>query len=170
MLSNRLSYLFDLHGPSLTIDTACSSSLVAFHYACQDLWNGNTGMAIVCGINIMLRPELSMVMSAGQFLSSDARSKAFDRSADGYGRGEGAGAVILKPLQQALSDGDPVHAVVKATGINQDGRTSGIAFPNGEAQMSLIRQVLDQANIDPEDIVLIEAHGTGTTVGDRTEV
>jgi len=170
MLSNRLSYLFNLHGPSLTIDTACSSSLVAFHYACQDLWSGKTNMAVVCGVNVMLRPELTMVMSAGKFLSSDSRSKAFDRSADGYGRGEGAGAIILKPLEKALEDGDSIYSVVKATGVNQDGRTSGIASPNGEAQERLIRQVLRDAAVDPEDIVLIEAHGTGTAVGDTTEV
>lgn len=170
MLSNRISHLFDLHGPSLTMDTACSSSMVALNYACTDLWAGNTSLAIVGGANVMLRPEISIAMSRGGFLASDAHSKAFDIDADGYGRGEGSGAILVKPLAQAVEDGDDIYAAITATGVNQDGHTQGIAQPSGDAQMRLIRSVLDEAGIDEDEIVLLEAHGTGTVIGDPTEV
>ncbi|MCP3969366.1 MAG: polyketide synthase, partial [Rhodobacteraceae bacterium] len=170
MLSNRLSHQFDLRGPSLTIDTACSSSLVALNYACRDLWAGRTSLAIVGGTNVMLRPDAAIVMSRGGFLSTDARSKAFDVSADGYGRGEGSGAILIKPLEQARADGDPIYAQIAATGVNQDGHTQGIAQPNGEAQCALICKVLDEAGSNGDEVVLLEAHGTGTSIGDPTEV
>lgn len=169
MLSNRLSYLFDLHGPSLSLDTACSSSLVALHVACQALWNGECDMAISGGVNIMFRPEFVITMCKGHFLSPEARCKAFDESADGYVRGEGAAVVLLKPLSKALADGDPIQAVILATGINQDGRTQGITLPNGEAQEKLMRDVCQQAGILPEQVQYVEAHGTGTKAGDPIE-
>ena len=170
MLSNRLSYVFDLKGPSLTIDTACSSSLVAFHYACQDLWNGRTDAALVGGANVLLYPTVPVAMSKGGFLSPDSRSKAFDVTADGYSRGEGAGMVILRPLSQALANGDRIYALVHGAGVNQDGRTAGIASPSGTSQAELIRSVLDESGKSADDVVLIEAHGTGTAIGDPTEV
>lgn len=170
MLSNRLSYFFDFKGPSLTIDTACSSSLVALNYACQDIWNGNTEAALVGGANAIFFPTLSISMSKGGYLSPDSRSKAFDRNANGYARGEGAGLIILKPLSQAISDGDRIYSQIVATGVNQDGRSAGIASPNGSAQRNLIKSVLANNHINPNDIVLIEAHGTGTAIGDPTEV
>lgn len=169
MLSNRISHTYDLRGPSLSIDTACSSSLVAFHYACQDLWQGITEMAVVGGSNVMLRPEYPMGMSKGHFLSRDGECKSFDARADGYGRGEGAGAILLKPLAAALRDGDPILATVIGTGSNQDGHTPGISMPSGEAQQALIREVVERYAIDPREVRYVECHGTGTAIGDPTE-
>lgn len=169
MLSNRISHTFDLRGPSLSIDTACSSSLVAFHYACQDIWQSNTDFAIVGGANVMLRPEYPMGMCKGQFLSRDGECKSFDSRGDGYGRGEGAGVVLLKSLEAALRDGDQVLATVIATGSNQDGRTPGISMPSREAQQALIEDVCKRYEVDPASISYVECHGTGTAVGDPTE-
>jgi acyl transferase domain-containing protein len=139
MLSNRLSYSFDFRGPSISVDTACSSSLVAFHYACQDLWQGRTTMALAGGVNITLMPNFPVLMSKGGFLAPDGRSKSFDARADGYGRGEGAGIIVLKRLSDAQAAGDRIYALVQGTGVNQDGRTNGITVPNGDAQQALIR-------------------------------
>lgn len=169
MLSNRISHTFDLRGPSLSIDTACSSSLVAFHYACQDIWRGATEMAIVGGANCMLRPEYPMGMCKGHFLSRDGECKSFDSRADGYGRGEGAAALILKPLDKAIADRDPILATVIGTGSNQDGRTPGISMPSGEAQKALIEEVCCRHKIDPKEVRYVECHGTGTAVGDPIE-
>ena len=169
MLSNRLSYFLDLHGPSLSIDTACSSSLVAFHLACQSIWSNESDMALVGGVNVMFRPEYMVAMCKGQFLAPDGRSKSFDDRADGYGRGEGAGVIIVKPLERAIADGDRIYALVRATGCNQDGRTNGITVPNPEAQKTLILSVLEQSEIPASRIRYVEAHGTGTPVGDPIE-
>lgn len=169
MLSNRVSHLLDLRGPSLTIDTACSSSLVAFHYACRDLLDGTCGVALAGGVNFMLIPEFPISMSNGHFLSPGGTCKMFDAGADGYGRGEGTGVVILKPLSKALADGDRVYAVVRGTGINQDGKTPGISLPNADSQESLLRAVHERAGLDPAQISFIEAHGTGTQAGDLAE-
>jgi acyl transferase domain-containing protein len=169
MLSNRLSYVFDFRGPSITMDTACSSSLVTLHEACQALWQGECLLALAGGVNIMHRPETPIAMCKGQFLAPDGHSKSFDERADGYGRGEGAGIVVLKPLSAALQDGDDIYALVRGTGVNQDGRTSGITVPNPEAQKALIRQVCAQTKVMPHQIRYIEAHGTGTELGDPTE-
>jgi len=169
ILSNRLSYVFDLRGPSITMDTACSSSLVALHEASQSLWRGECSLALVGGVNIMHRPETPIVMCKGQLLASDGHSKSFDERADGYGRGEGAGIVVLKPLSAAQQDGDDIYALVRGTGVNQDGRTSGITVPNPESQEALVRQVCDQANVIPQHVRYVEAHGTGTAVGDPLE-
>jgi acyl transferase domain-containing protein len=162
MLSNRLSYSFDFRGPSISVDTACSSSLVAFHYACQDLWQGRTTMALAGGVNITLMPNFPVLMSKGGFLAPDGRSKSFDARADGYGRGEGAGIIVLKRLSDAQAAGDRIYALVQGTGVNQDGRTNGITVPNGDAQQALIRQVYAEAGVDPALTVYTEAHGTGT--------
>jgi acyl transferase domain-containing protein/NAD(P)-dependent dehydrogenase (short-subunit alcohol dehydrogenase family)/acyl carrier protein len=170
MLSNRISYAFDLRGPSLSIDTACSSALVAAHYACMSIWAGESEMAIAGGVNIMLRPEYPIAMSKGQFLSKHSRCKAFDEDAGGYVRGEGAGVVVLKPLSKAIADKDFVYACIRATGSNQDGATNGITVPNPDAQEALIRKVYAQAGITAKDIVYVEAHGTGTKAGDPVEV
>lgn len=169
MLSNRISHTFDLRGPSLSIDTACSSSLVAFHYGCQDLWRGDCEMAVVGGSNVMLRPEYPMGMCKGHFLSQDGECKSFDERGDGYGRGEGAAAIVLKPLEAALANNDPVFATVLATGSNQDGHTPGISMPSGEAQKELIEQVCEKYGIDPATIDYVECHGTGTAIGDPIE-
>jgi acyl transferase domain-containing protein/NADPH:quinone reductase-like Zn-dependent oxidoreductase/NAD(P)-dependent dehydrogenase (short-subunit alcohol dehydrogenase family)/acyl carrier protein len=170
MLSNRLSYTFDLKGPSISIDTACSSSLVAIHTACQTLWNGDIDMAIAGGVNVMFLPDFTIVLSKGHFTSKHSRCKAFDADATGYVRGEGGGVVILKPYKQALADLDNIYAVIKGTAVNQDGQTKGITVPNPDAQIQLMRKVYQQAGIDVNQLHYIEAHGTGTPVGDRIEM
>ncbi len=169
MLSNRLSYAYDLRGPSISVDTACSSSLVAFSYAVNDICSGECSMALVGGVNFMLRPEYPIAMSKGQFLARDGLSKSFDSRADGYGRGEGAGVVVLKPLRQALVDNDHVLAVVDAVGVNQDGRTSGITVPSAESQQVLMEKVVARAPRPAQSVQYVEAHGTGTPVGDPIE-
>ncbi|MCW7541032.1 type I polyketide synthase [Aquabacterium sp. A7-Y] len=169
MLSNRLSYVFDLQGPSFTVDTACSSSLVATHLGCQALWNGECDVAVIGGVNVMLRPEMTILECKGGFLSSDARCRTFDASAGGYVRAEGAGVVVVRPLSAALAAGDRIVALIRGTGINQDGRTSGITVPNGEAQEALIAEVCATAGVAPAEIGYVEAHGTGTQVGDPIE-
>jgi acyl transferase domain-containing protein len=170
MLANRLSYCFDFRGPSISVDTACSGSLVAFHLACQALRNGECALALAGGVNAMLIPEYWIIMSKGQFLARDGFSKTFDEAADGYGRGEGAGLVLLKPLGAALADHDQIYAVVRGTAINHDGRTNGIAAPNPEAQEALIRQVYSQAGVPFDQVRYVEAHGTGTALGDPVEL
>ncbi|MEM7041255.1 MAG: SDR family NAD(P)-dependent oxidoreductase [Pseudomonadota bacterium] len=169
MLSNRISHAFDLRGPSLSIDTACSSSLTAFNYGCQDIWRGACDMALVGGVNVMTRHQYPIGMCKGQFLARDGECKSFDERGDGYGRGEGAGAVLLKRLDKAIEDGDPILATVLATGVNSDGRTPGISMPSGDAQQQLIEDVCRDYDIDPTTIDYVECHGTGTAVGDPTE-
>ncbi|RUT68620.1 SDR family NAD(P)-dependent oxidoreductase [Flavobacterium cupreum] len=169
MLSNRLSYFMDLKGPSITIDTACSSSLVATHYACQSIWRGESSMALVGGVNLLLKPEVSLVMSKGQFLSKHSRCKTFDSDAAGYVRGEGGGIVVLKPYEQAVKDGDQIYALINGTGVNQDGNTNGITVPSKDSQKKLIEKVYKESGINNKDIHYVEAHGTGTAVGDVIE-
>ncbi|XZE18095.1 SDR family NAD(P)-dependent oxidoreductase [Pirellulaceae bacterium SH449] len=169
MLSNRVSHAYDFRGPSLSIDTACSSSLVAFHFACQDVWAHRCELAVVGGVNCMMRPEYPMGMCKGQFLARDGECKSFDARGDGYGRAEGAGVVLIKPLDKAIEDGDDIWATVLATGTNQDGHTPGISMPNGESQRELILNVCEKYQIDPASIQYVECHGTGTAIGDPTE-
>ncbi len=169
MLSNRISYCFDLKGPSITIDTACSSSLVATHYACQSIWNGESDMAMVGGVNAMLIPQTFVLMSQGKFLSKHGRCKTFDSDAGGYVRGEGAGIVMLKSYKQAVKDGDRIYALIDGTGVNQDGQTNGITVPNRDSQVALMKQVYSNSGVDVKDIHYVEAHGTGTPVGDPLE-
>ena len=170
MLANRISYAFDLRGPSYAVDTACSSSLVAFEAAVRSIESGRCTAALAGGVNFMIRPEYFIAMSHGRFLARDGRSKSFDARADGYGRGEGAGIVVLKSREQALIDGDRIIAEVAAAGVGQDGRTSSITVPNRDAQESLMRRVLAESGLDANDIAYVEAHGTGTPVGDPLEV
>lgn len=167
--SNRISYLFDFHGPSFSVDTACSSSMVALHLACQSLSKGECSLALAGGVSIVLEPALSVGLSKAYMLSPHGQCRAFDAEANGYVRGEGAGVVVLKPLDQALADGDSIYAVLLSTGINQDGRTPGLHQPSRAAQEALLRQVYAQAGIDPTKVSYVEAHGTGTTVGDFME-
>ncbi|WP_280346379.1 type I polyketide synthase [Nocardia neocaledoniensis] len=170
MLSNRIAYALDLKGPAVTVDTACSSSLVALHLACRAIENGDCELAIAGGVNVMTQPETFVSMCKGGFLAADGRSKPFDAAADGYGRGEGAGVVVLKTLADAERDGDRVYAVVKATGTNQDGRTTAITVPNAAAQESLARTVIRRSGIAAPEVSYVEAHGTGTPVGDPLEL
>ncbi|KAI8935085.1 hypothetical protein NX059_007680 [Plenodomus lindquistii] len=171
MLSNRVSHFYDLRGPSLTVDTACSSGLYAFHLACQSLLRGESEMSLVCGSNTYTTPEcMSFPLSNAGFLSPDGRSYSFDHRANGYGRGEGYGFILLKPLANALRDGDVIRAVVRATGVNQDGRTPSITQPNPEAQIELIKTTYANGGLDLSKTEYVEAHGTGTIVGDPIEV
>lgn len=170
MASGRLSFLLDLQGPSITVDTACSSSLVAIHLACQSLRAGESDTAIAGGVSLRLRPEEIVALSKLGMLAPDGRSKTFDSSADGFGIGEGCGVLVLKRLSDALRRNDPVWAVIRGTAVNQDGRTNALTAPNGLAQQELVRAALRNASIPGSAISLIEAHGTGTRLGDPIEV
>ncbi len=167
--ANRLSYWFDLHGPSMAIDTACSSSLIALHQACQSLRSGESSMALAGGVNLLLSPFPYIGFSKASMLSKSGRCRAFDASADGYVRAEGGAVVFLKPLQRAEADGDPIHAVILASAVNADGRTYGISLPNAAAQQRLLRLAYQQAGVDVRRIAYLEAHGTGTAAGDPQE-
>ena len=167
--ANRISYLYDLRGPSMTVDTACSSSLTAAHLACTSLLAGECDLAIVGGVQLQLNPELTIGFCKAGMISPDGECRAFDASANGYVRSEGAGAVVLKPLRAALADGDRVYAVIAGTAVNQDGRTTGMTVPSRLAQEALLREALATAGIAPTDVHYVEAHGTGTPVGDPIE-
>ncbi len=169
MLANRLSYIFDFRGPSMAIDTACSASLVATHLAVQSIWNGECALAVAGGSNVMIAPNMTIAESKGGFLAPDGRCKTFDVSANGYARGEGAAVVLLKPLDRALADGDPVYAVICGTAVTQDGHTNGITVPNPVAQEQAMLRAYRTAGIVPSQVQYVEAHGTGTPVGDPIE-
>ncbi|KAF6802755.1 PKSN polyketide synthase for alternapyrone biosynthesis protein [Colletotrichum sojae] len=170
MLSNRISWFFDFHGPSLTVDTACSSSLYAVHLACQSIRVGESDQALVTGQNLILNPTLYSQLSGMHMTSPDGISHSFDASANGYGRGEGIAGLVLKRLSSALADGDVIRAVIRATGVNSDGKTPGITVPSEDAQAELIRRVYERANLDMARTAYFEAHGTGTPKGDPIEV
>lgn len=168
--AGRLSYSLGLQGPSLVVDTACSSSLVAVHLAAQGLRRNETRMALVGGVNLMLSPELNIGFSKARMMAADGRCKTLDAAADGYVRGEGCGVIALKRLSDALADGDRIHALILGSGVNQDGRSNGLTAPNGPAQTAVIRAALADARLGPEQVTVIEAHGTGTPLGDPIEV
>lgn len=186
MISNRISWFYDLRGPSFTLGTACSSSLVALHQACQSLRNHDANMSIVGGCNLLLNPEMFLVLSNMQFLARDGRCKTFDAKGDGYGRGEGFAAVLLKRVGDAIRDGDPIRAIIRGTGVNQDGHTKGITVPSAEAQANLINSVYARAGLGFENTHYVECHvssksclfigkrltlqGTGTKTGDPLEL
>jgi acyl transferase domain-containing protein/NADPH:quinone reductase-like Zn-dependent oxidoreductase/acyl carrier protein len=165
----RISYLLGLNGPSVAVDTACSSSLVALHLACQSLALGESDLALASGINLMINPETPISYSKWGMLSPTGRCHPFDAGADGFVRGEGAAVVVLKRLADAVADGDPVLAVVRACAVNQDGRSQGLTAPSADAQRALFREAIDKAGIDPGSLGLIETHGAGTPVGDPIE-
>ncbi|KAJ5942907.1 hypothetical protein N7516_003075 [Penicillium verrucosum] len=169
ILSNRVSWFFDFKGPSMTIDTACSSSLVALHLAVQSLRTRETNMAVVSGVSILENPVETIGMSHHGLLGPQGRSFSFDSRAEGYARGEGVGTVVVKPLSAAIRDGDTIRAVIRETGVNQDGRTPGITVPSSDAQERLIREVYWRAGLNLEDTSFVEAHGTGTSTGDPIE-
>lgn len=169
LTAGRVSYAFDLRGPNMAVDTACSSSLVAVEMACRSLATGQCPLAIVAGVNVILSPAISIWFSKLRALSSDGRCKAFDARADGFVRGEGCGAVVLERLEDARANGHPVLAVIRAIGTNQDGRTAGLTAPNPDAQRRLLSSVVESSGLDPDRITMIEAHGTGTSLGDPIE-
>lgn len=168
--AGRLSYSLGLQGPSMAIDTACSSSLVAVHVACQSLRAGECRMALAGGVNLMLSPQVTIAISKLRALAADGRCKTFDAAADGYGRGEGCGVVVLKRLSVALADGDHILALIRGSAVNQDGRSSGLTVPNGLAQQAVLRAALANAKVEPAQISYVEAHGTGTPLGDPIEL
>lgn len=167
--ANRISYLCNFHGPSFVVDTACSSSLVAVHLACQSLRSGECATALAGGVNAILVPDTYVGFSKMSMLSPDGRCKAFDARGNGFVRGEGAGVIVLKPLSAARADGDRIYAVIRGSAVNQDGRTSSLTVPGFDAQQRLIREACGNAKVDPDEIDYIEAHGTGTAVGDPIE-
>ncbi|QLE75412.1 type I polyketide synthase [Streptomyces rectiverticillatus] len=167
--ANRISYVLDLRGPSLAVDTACSSSLVALHTACQSLWSGQSQLALAGGVNLILSPAFAINFTKAGVMAPDGRCKTFDASADGYVRGEGAGIVVLKPLERALADHDAIRAVIRGGAVGQDGRTNGLMAPNGRSQEDLLRAAHRHSGVAPSDIDYVEAHGTGTLLGDMME-
>ena len=167
--ANRISYCFNLRGPSIALDTACSSALTAVHLACEHIWSGHGDIALAGGVTVMITHGGFIGFSQASMLSPDGHCKAFDASANGFVRGEGAGTVILKRLARAVEDGDLIHAIIIGSAMNQDGHTNGISLPSAEAQARLVRDACADAGIDPSQIGFVEAHGTGTAVGDPIE-
>ena len=170
ILANRISYFFDLHGPSMLIDTACSSSLVAIHQAVRAIQYGECSNALVGGVNILCDPEQYVMLNKAGVLSPSGQCHSFDMDADGYVRGEGVGVIYLKPLEQALQDNNTIYGVIKGTAVNHCGRTRSISSPSPYLQSQVIVKAWRQANINPSEISYIEAHGTGTPLGDPIEL
>jgi polyketide synthase PksN len=169
-IANRVSYALNLHGPSLTLDTMCSSSLTAIHLACQDLKLGRTSLAIAGGVNVSIHPNKYLALSAGQFISSGGHCQSFGEGGDGYIPGEGVGVVVLKRLSEAQRDGDHIYGVIRGSSLNHGGKTNGYTVPNPQAQASAISRALAESRTDPRHISYIEAHGTGTKLGDPIEI
>lgn len=170
VLSGRLSYLFGLEGPALTIDTACSASLVAIHQACEALRLANCDMALAGGVNLILSPESTMGTSKAGMLSKEDRCKTFDASADGFVRGEGCGIVVLKRLKDAEKDNDRILGVILGSAVNQNGKSASLTAPNGAAQERVMKKALEQSQISPHEVSFLEVHGTGTLLGDLIEI
>lgn len=170
ILANRVSFLFNLRGPSAPLDTACSSSLIALHRAIESIHTGSSDMAIVGGVQVMLTPVGHISLSSAGMLSVDGKCKTFDKDANGYVRGEGAGAILIKPLAKAEADGNPIYAVIRATAENHGGRVTMLTAPNPKAHAELIVEAYEKAQVDPATIGYIECHGTGTSLGDPIEI
>ncbi|MFE1886226.1 beta-ketoacyl [acyl carrier protein] synthase domain-containing protein, partial [Streptomyces diastatochromogenes] len=168
--AGRMSYFLGVRGPSLAVDTACASSLTAVHLGCQSLRSGESEVAVVGGANALLTPTVYQAMSAGGALAPDGRCKTFDAAADGYGRGEGAGALVLKKLSRAQADGDRIYAVIRGSAVNHNGASGGLTVPSAEAQAEVIADALAQGCVDPVEVDYVEAHGTGTPLGDPIEL
>jgi acyl transferase domain-containing protein len=168
--AGRLSYTLGLVGPNYPVDTACSSSLVALHLACLSLRQRDCRVALAGGVNLMVIPETFIYFCKMRALSRDGRCKTFDAAADGYGRGEGCGMVVLKRLSDAEADGDSILALIRGSDINHDGRSNGLTVRNGLAQERVIAKALANARVEPHEVSYIEAHGTGTALGDPIEL
>ncbi|MFJ8229751.1 SDR family NAD(P)-dependent oxidoreductase [Streptomyces sp. NPDC094448] len=169
-IANRVSYVYDLHGPSMALDTMCSSSLTALHLACQSLRTGDCEMAVAGGVNLSLHPNKYLMLASGKYASSRGRCESFGEGGDGYVPGEGVGAVLLKPLARAVEDGDTVYGVIRGTSVNHGGKTNGYAVPNPRAQHQVIGHALREAGVDAGSVSYVEAHGTGTSLGDPVEI
>jgi FkbH-like protein len=169
-IANRVSYNLNLTGPSIALDTMCSSSTTAIHLACESIKRGECEAAIAGGVNVTIHPNKYIMLSQGRFASSDGRCRSFGEGGDGYVPGEGVGAVLLKPLNKAIEDGDRIYAVIKGTSLNHGGKTNGYSVPNPNAQGDLILEALKNARVNPRTISCIEAHGTGTSLGDPIEI
>ncbi|BCJ94413.1 hypothetical protein acsn021_19820 [Anaerocolumna cellulosilytica] len=170
MVANRFSYFMNLTGPSLTIDTQCSSSMTALNYACKSLLSGECDMAVAGGVNIIIPKEYYVLLSQVRAVSADGKCKTFDKSADGFVSGEGVAVLLLKPLTQAVKDKDNIHAVIKGVSVTHDGKSSNVSAPNANSQCMAITEALKRAKVNPESLAFIEAHGTGTSLGDPVEV
>lgn len=169
-IANRVSYWFNFQGPSMAVDTMCSSSLTAIHLACQSLALGECKLAVAGGVNVSIHPNKYLLLGHGGFLSSRGRCESFGRHGDGYVPAEGVGCVLLKPLEQAEADGDRIYGVIKGSAVNHGGKTNGYTVPNPNAQANLIRRALAESGMEPSTIGYIEAHGTGTALGDPIEI
>ena len=169
IIAGRVSYVYGVQGPSLTVNTACSSSLVAVHLACQSLRLGESTLALVGGVSLVLSPESTVAMSKFGAMAADGRSKAFDARANGYVRGEGGGVLVLKPLSRALADGDSVYCVIAGSAMNNDGFSNGLTAPNPQAQEHVLRAAYANAGMPADQVQYVEAHGTGTLLGDPIE-
>ncbi|MEU8268267.1 SDR family NAD(P)-dependent oxidoreductase [Sphaerisporangium sp. NPDC049002] len=169
-IANRVSYFFDFHGPSMAVDTMCSSSLTAIHLACEAIRSGQCASAIAGGVNVSVHPNKYLMLGQGRFTASDGRCRSFGEGGDGYVPGEGVGAVLLKPLDRAIADGDHIYGVVKGSALNHGGRTHGFSVPSPIAQGDVIARALDEAGADPRELGYLEAHGTGTSLGDPIEI
>jgi acyl transferase domain-containing protein/acyl carrier protein/2-polyprenyl-3-methyl-5-hydroxy-6-metoxy-1,4-benzoquinol methylase len=169
-IANRVSYFFNLNGPSMAVDTMCSSSLTAIHLACESIQNGNCTMALAGGVNISVHPNKYLMLSQGMFVSSKGRCESFGEGGEGYVPGEGVGAVLLKSYSQAIADGDRIYGLIKGTALNHGGKTNGYTVPNPKAQASVIKAAMKKAGVKAEDFSYIEAHGTGTSLGDPIEI
>ncbi|WP_329562217.1 SDR family NAD(P)-dependent oxidoreductase [Streptomyces uncialis] len=167
--ANRISYVFDFHGPSFAVDSACSSTLTAVHHACEAIRTGRSTLAVAGGVNVMLNPADFIGFSKASMLSRTGRCHPFSAGADGYVRGEGVGVFVLKALRAAIADGDRIEAVIVASAVNDDGTTSGLSLPSATSQQELLESVYTRAGIDPERVAYVEAHGTGTPAGDPLE-
>jgi acyl transferase domain-containing protein/SAM-dependent methyltransferase len=170
MAAGRLAYTLGVHGPAIAVDTSCSSSLIAVHLASESLRSGESEVALAAGVNLMLAPQMHIAFSRAHMMAPDGHCKTFDAAADGYVRAEGCGVVVLKRLKDALRDGDRVLAVVRGSAVNHDGRSGGLTAPSSKAQAALIREALRRAGVGPEAVSMIEAHGTGTSLGDPIEM
>lgn len=169
-IANRVSYFYDFHGPSMAVDTMCSSSLTAIHLACEAIRSGQCESAVAGGVNVSVHPNKYLMLSQGRFAASDGRCRSFGEGGDGYVPGEGVGAVLLKPLDRAIADGDHIHAVIKGTALNHGGRTHGFSVPSPVAQGEVIAAALAEAEVSPAALSYLEAHGTGTALGDPIEI
>ncbi|HSU65471.1 MAG TPA: beta-ketoacyl synthase N-terminal-like domain-containing protein, partial [Tepidisphaeraceae bacterium] len=168
--ANRISYFLDLRGPSFSVDSACASSLLAVHLACRAIWEGETSVALAGGVNAILLPGPGIGLARSGMMAADGKTRVFDANASGWVRGEGAGVVVLKPLVQAMKDGNSIYAIIRGSAVNQNGRSNGLSGPSRAAQEAVLRKAYEQAGLRPGDVQYVEAHSNGTLIGDAVEL